>query len=70
MHKKAFFNASYANYDGCLNKQFRLVPKEDEIMNLKSDFIKMQNSGMFSEDSPSFDGLIEIIRELEVKINN
>lgn len=47
VHKKAFFNASYANYDDCLNKQFRLVPKEDEIMNLKSDFIKMQNSGMY-----------------------
>lgn len=70
VHKKAFFNASYANYDDCLNGKLRLVPSNDEISNLKADFLKMLNSGMFSRGSQSFDALIAILRELELKINN
>lgn len=31
--KKAFFNASYANYDKCDNKEFRLIPKDDKLIN-------------------------------------
>ncbi|MDR3491567.1 MAG: nucleotidyl transferase AbiEii/AbiGii toxin family protein [Gammaproteobacteria bacterium] len=67
VHKKAFFNASYANYDDCLNKKFRLIPGLDEIKNLKSDFNKMENSGMIRESS--FDNFIEIIKQLEMTIN-
>lgn len=70
VHKKAFFNASYANYDDCLVRKFRLIPNEDETKNLKSDFIKMQNSGMFSEKLVSFDHIIEVISNLEKNINN
>lgn len=69
VHKKAFFNASYANYDLCLDGKFRLIPNEDEVMNLKSDFIKMQNAGMFSELLVSFDNLIEAVRNLEKIVN-
>lgn len=70
VHKKAFFNASYANYDACLNRLFRLIPKEDEILNLKLDYMKMYKSGMFSDDLISFDSLMEAIKQLELDINH
>lgn len=69
MHKKAFFRASYANYDDCLNKKFKLVPNENAISNLKIDYEAMQNAGMFSENPPSFYQLIMDIKKLENRIN-
>lgn len=69
LHKKAFFNASYANYDLCLDGQFRLVPNDDEIANLKADYVEMQNAGMFSQKPQSFDELIVVLKNLEIKIN-
>lgn len=70
VHKKAFFNASYANYDACLNGRFQLVPAKDEIMNLASDYIKMQKAGMFTGgDRPEFEHIIESISVLEKAIN-
>lgn len=70
VYKKAFFNASYANYDLCLNGQFRLVPKDDEIENLKNDYIEMQNAGMFSQKPQPFDELIGVLKKLELEINS
>lgn len=62
MVKKAFFNASYANYDKCENKQFQLMPKQSEITYLKADYAKMIESDMFLNNPVAFD---EILRELE-----
>lgn len=68
--KKAFFNASYANYDLCLDGQFRLVPNDDEIANLKADYIEMQDAGMFSQKPQLFDEIVDILKKLELEINN
>ena len=32
-YKKAFFNASYACYDDCLNAKFKLIPTHDSLKN-------------------------------------
>jgi len=63
MIKKAFFNASYANYDKCENQQFCLVPKPDEIAGLKADYEHMIKSDMFLHEPVMFD---EVITELKV----
>jgi len=69
-HKKIFFNASYANYDACLSGGFKLIPDENGIKGLKSDFAKMQEAGMFQKkESISFDEIIEILKQLEQNIN-
>lgn len=69
-HKKVFFNASYANYDACLNGGFKLIPNEDGIKGLKSDFTKMQEAGMFQKkETISFDEIIKILTQLEKNIN-
>jgi hypothetical protein len=68
-HKKAFFNASYANYDDCLVGKFLLIPSESGLGGLKQDYQTMQQSGFFSEDPPEFSEIIKTLTELEKKIN-
>lgn len=68
-HKIAFFNASYAHYENCLTGKFKLVPNENELTQLKTDFIKMQNSGMFSEKTLSFAEITDVLNKLEQQIN-
>lgn len=68
-HKKAFFNASYTNYDDCLNGKFCLVPTEINQANLAKDFNRMIQAGMFYESPPKFDEIMKSLRELEVVLN-
>lgn len=70
LHKKAFFNASYAHYDDCLNGKLRLIPDEKNQKNLLSDFSKMISAAMFYETPPSFITIINELKELEDSINN
>jgi hypothetical protein len=68
-YKKAFFNASYANYDDCLDGHCKLIPSIDNLANLKSDFLMMIDAGMFYQDPPSFDEMIMSLKKLESDIN-
>lgn len=68
-HKKAFFNASYANYDDCLSGKFRLIPGEPYVVNLEKDFMQMIEAGMFHEHPPKFDKITEGLKILERAIN-
>lgn len=69
-HKKAFFDASYANYDKCLNKQFQLIPRvAEDISALKQDFNAMLDAKMFYSEEPSFNKIIDVLRNLEQMLN-
>lgn len=68
-HKKVFFHAGYANYDQCLDGRMKLVPKDDELAHLLSDYNAMRTSGIISEGALGFDTLIEKIRVLEAEAN-
>ncbi len=68
-HKTAFFNASYAYYEECLSKKFRLIPSEKEQINLAIDFKKMQEAGMFQVSPPQFKEIINTLSSLERQIN-
>jgi len=68
-HKQAFFNASYANYKKCLNKQFQIVPHLEDLEGLEKDFKSMLNAGMFYGEDPDFAKIIEILRGLEKRLN-
>lgn len=68
-HKKAFFNASYANYDKCHNAEFQLVPNKSEISYLENDYLKMVDAGMFQEEAMSFDAIITRLVGLQDAIN-
>ncbi len=69
LFKKAFYNASYAYYDECLNGNFKLVPNQNSIIGLKNDFLNMFQAGMFSEDPQSLDEIISSLLKLEQEIN-
>ena len=68
-HKKVFFHAGYANYDQCLRGQFRLVPDDDQLPGLRSDYNAMRRARIVTDDASGFDSLIERIRLLQDSIN-
>jgi hypothetical protein len=67
--KKAFFNASYANYDKCENKEFSLIPNDKEIKKLKSDYLKMIEAEMFLNEPEKFETIIEELSYLQELLN-
>lgn len=69
-HKTAFFNASYAHYDRCLNGDFRLIPDVENINSLHKDYQEMIASGMFHKEIPKFNDMIESLGSLERDLNN
>ncbi len=68
-HKKVFFHAGNANYDCCLDGHLRLVPDDDQLSALKSDYDAMRNARIVGDSAPIFDTLIERIRSLETEAN-
>ena len=68
-HKTVFFNASYANYGDCLDGRLQLVPDDDGLAGLRSDYDAMRRAGIVGADAPGFDTLIERLRALAVEIN-
>lgn len=68
-HKQVFFNASYAYYEACLSNELRLIPDHNIIAELRTDYEKMLSAGMLYGESPSFDDIIDGIREIEGEAN-
>ena len=69
-HKKAFYNVSYANYDKCLQGEFKLIPVTLSLEELKTDYKKMCDAGMFLEKPPTFSAIIETLLKFEKHINH
>lgn len=68
--KSVFFNYSDANYSGCLNRQFVLIPpQKDSLGQLETDYKKMIQAGMVYDDAPTFDELLHKIGDIESAIN-
>ena len=68
-HKKVFFHAGYANYDQCLDGRLRLVPDDDQLPGLQTDYDAMRAAAIVADNAPAFDALVEEIRILEVNAN-
>ena len=68
-HKKVFFHAGNANYDRCLDGQLRLVPDDDQLPALQSDYDAMRGARIVGDGAPKFNALIERIRSLETEAN-
>ncbi len=68
-HKTVFFNATYANYNHCLDGRLRLVPDEDQLVLLESDYEAMRTASIIRDEAPRFDALMERIRNVEVEVN-
>ncbi len=68
-HNQVFFHASYANYAACLNGELRLIPHDEAVAELRADYDNMVSTGMIYAEPPSFDEIIDSLREIEHKIN-
>lgn len=68
-HKKAFFNASYAHYDACLQGGLQLLPEDADLRALEADYAQMKDAGMFYEAPPPFSTIVEQLRSLQQQIN-
>ena len=68
--KTIFFNTNYANYSDCLNHKFKLLPENEDLDELRKDYIKMNNAGMIYDSNKfNFEYIIEKIREITEKLN-
>ena len=66
-HKSLFFKANWAHYEEAKPGSLRLVPRDDQKGQLKTDYRQMQQ--MFFEDPPSFESIVEKLRGVEDKIS-
>ena len=67
-HKRIFFRSAWARYDEACPGSLRLVPPQENQSQLRADYNKMKE--MFFEQPPSFQQMLDALRELEKKINN
>ena len=68
-HKKVFYHAGNANYDACLEHKIKLLPDENLLNNLETDYNEMINAGMIYNDPPLFSEIVGSISNLEDIIN-
>ncbi|MEK6262398.1 MAG: nucleotidyl transferase AbiEii/AbiGii toxin family protein [Planctomycetota bacterium] len=66
-HKSVFFKSASANYGEAKPGTLKLVPCVGRIQELKTDYASMQP--MFFSDPPTFEMIIDRLRQLEVEIN-
>lgn len=65
--KNHFFSRPWAQYEQAQSGEFRLVPPESRMKDLRNDYQKMQN--MYLTEPASFDEIIKTLENLESKIN-
>jgi hypothetical protein len=66
-HKDAFFHTGWSRYLEARPGSFRLVPNDALRDALRSDYSQMEP--MFFGAAPSFDELVDALRQLEARIN-
>lgn len=63
-HKEVFFEDKWARYSEARPGTLRLVPPHDRLPELESDYRRMNE--MFFSDPPTFEELLDVLREMEV----
>jgi len=66
-HKKRFYRSGFARYDEAITGQLRLVPPDTRMEALRADYAGM--SEMFFRTPPSFEEIIDGLREVESRVN-
>ena len=67
LHKSVFYAAKWARYDQAIPGSLRLVPPDSRMQELRRDYRQMQE--MIFGTAPSFEKIIETLREIERQIN-
>ena len=67
-HRQVYFRYTWVDYDTLRPGRLRLVPPDVQLADWKSDYTAMQDE-MFSGEPPSFDVLIDTVREFQEAFN-
>jgi hypothetical protein len=67
-HRELFFRYTWVDYSTHKPGTFRLTPREEQLAGWRSDYEQMQGP-MFFGEIPTFDDLMEAVREFEQKFN-
>jgi hypothetical protein len=65
--KTVYFPTAWARYDLARPGTLRLVPEQRIMAELQRDYAAMQP--MFFGDAPEFESIVDVLRELESRIN-
>ena len=65
--KNLLYPSGKTNYKDCIGGALFLTP--EDTTGLERDYKAMQDNGMFSEEPPNFDHLIEKLKTLEAELN-
>lgn len=66
--KNKFYKNAWANYDDILDGKLLLIPADNRIGELKKDYEKMKE--MIYGEVPSFDDIIDKLKQVQKEINN
>ncbi|MBC7818168.1 MAG: nucleotidyl transferase AbiEii/AbiGii toxin family protein [Planctomycetaceae bacterium] len=66
-HKSVFFKSASAKYDEARPGTLKLVPSDDRVRELRTDYASMQP--MFFSNAPEFDTILDRLKRLEDEIN-
>ena len=67
-HKSVFFARAWAKFAEAVPGTLRLVPPNDRMAELEGDYRKMREDMIFG-DAPPLDHIIDVLREIERKVN-
>ncbi|MFH1726891.1 MAG: nucleotidyl transferase AbiEii/AbiGii toxin family protein [Pseudomonadota bacterium] len=66
-HKSIYYRAAWAKYQDASNGNLKLIPDDIILQAVEHDYQKMQE--MFFEEPPSFNSILEKLREAEEDLN-
>ena len=66
--KSQFFGSAWAKYDHAKPGTFRLLPRPERLQDLRRDYQAMRD--MYLGDPTSFDEILAVLKELEIRINS
>ena len=67
--KKIFYNSGYANYDQCLKGNFVLLPNDEGMQQLETDYLKMLEANYLNDTTLTFQQIMEATKQTQDTIN-
>ncbi|MGB1127037.1 MAG: nucleotidyl transferase AbiEii/AbiGii toxin family protein [Opitutales bacterium] len=67
-HRKVYFKHTWMDYETLVPGQLRLIPREDQMADWRSDYTGMQRE-MFYGDVPSFDDVLGTVKAFQDQFN-
>ncbi len=67
-HRRVYFRYSWMDYDTLTRGNLRMLPRDDQMADWRSDYASMQQE-MFYGEVPSFDTVLEVVEQFQNNFN-